>query len=59
MSEELLFQVMKMMIMIDFMLSRENPKGYPLYAVCEEPIDLRLRKESRKLDPQNNYEEFL
>jgi hypothetical protein len=37
---------------VDFRLTRENPEGYPLHAVCEEPIDLRLRKESKKLDPE-------
>jgi hypothetical protein len=29
---------------INFRLTKENPEGYPLHAVCEEPIDLRLRK---------------
>jgi hypothetical protein len=48
-----------MKMMIDFRLTRENPEGHPLHAFCEEPIDLRLRKESRKLNPQNYYEEFL
>jgi hypothetical protein len=47
------FQVIK--ATVEFRLTRENPEGY--HAVCEEPIDLGLRRESRKLDPQKNYEE--
>jgi hypothetical protein len=37
----------------------ENPEDYSLHAVCEEPIDLRLRKQSRELNPQKNYGKFL
>jgi hypothetical protein len=44
---------------LDFRLTRENPEDYPLHAICDVPIDLRLRRESRKLDPQNNYKESL